>query len=327
MNTLSSICRPFSPTELQLKACTAAADKLNVGIAIIDSHGCIFFWNQWLKEKSGLCCDEASDNDFLTIFPELKNSRLAQVISDAIKHGLPSLLSQSLNKSPLPLYENLADRSQRVQQTIYVTPLEFQDEERFCLIQVNDVSIAVKKERLLREQAEILRDFAFIDSLTGVANRRKLDEYLADEFKRAARSNSPISVIMADVDNFKQFNDFYGHSNGDFCLQRVANAIKAILNRPADLVARYGGEEFVIVLPDTSSGGASVLAEEIRSHVESLAIPHESSSLGSHVTLSLGVSNAQTYVNTSVNKLLNQADQALYQAKTKGRNQVVTFQE
>jgi len=274
-----------------------------------------------------LCCDEASDNDFLTIFPELKNSRLAQVISDAIKHGLPSLLSQSLNKSPLPLYENLADRSQRVQQTIYVTPLEFQDEERFCLIQVNDVSIAVKKERLLREQAEILRDFAFIDSLTGVANRRKLDEYLADEFKRAARSNSPISVIMADVDNFKQFNDFYGHSNGDFCLQRVANAIKAILNRPADLVARYGGEEFVIVLPDTSSGGASVLAEEIRSHVESLAIPHESSSLGSHVTLSLGVSNAQTYVNTSVNKLLNQADQALYQAKTKGRNQVVTFQE
>ena len=274
-----------------------------------------------------MCCDEASDNDFLTIFPELKNSRLAQVISDAIKHGLPSLLSQSLNKSPLPLYENLADRSQRVQQTIYVTPLEFQDEERFCLIQVNDVSIAVKKERLLREQAEILRDFAFIDSLTGVANRRKLDEYLADEFKRAARSNSPISVIMADVDNFKQFNDFYGHSNGDFCLQRVANAIKAILNRPADLVARYGGEEFVIVLPDTSSGGASVLAEEIRSHVESLAIPHESSSLGSHVTLSLGVSNAQTYVNTSVNKLLNQADQALYQAKTKGRNQVVTFQE
>jgi len=327
MNFSTNNCRPFSPTELQLKACTAAADKLNVGIAIVDSHGHILFWNQWLKEKSGLCCDEATHNEFLTIFPDLKNSRLAQVISDAIKHGLPSLLSQSLNKSPLPLYENLADRTQRVQQTIYVTPLEFQEEERFCLIQVNDVSIAVKKERLLREQAEILRDFAFIDSLTGIANRRRLDEYLADEFKRAARSNSPISVIMADVDNFKQFNDSYGHQNGDFCLQRVANAIKATLNRPADLVARYGGEEFAIILPDTSSGGASALAEEIRSHVESLAIPHESSAVGSHVTLSLGISNAQSYVNTSDKTLLRQADQALYHAKTKGRNQVMIFQE
>jgi diguanylate cyclase (GGDEF)-like protein len=322
-----NICRPFKPSEQQLLVCTAAADKLNVGVAIIDSLGFVIFWNQWLKAKSGLCCDESTGLDFLTIFPELKGSRLAQAIEDAIKHGLPSILSQSLNKAPLPLFEDLTDRSLRIQQAINVTPIECGEQGRFCLIQVNDVSIAVKKERLLREQAEILRSFAFIDSLTGIANRRRLDEYLADEFKRAARSNSPLSVIMLDIDYFKQFNDTYGHQNGDFCLKRVANAIKATLNRPADLVGRYGGEEFAIILPDTSFGGASTLAEEIRKHIESLAIPHEKSKVAPYVTLSLGISNVQSYADTSDTTLLTQADHALYQAKTNGRNRVEIFRQ
>lgn len=323
MNT----CLPFTPTEQQLKICTAAADKVNVGIAIVDSQGTIIFWNQWLKEKSGLCCEESMGLPLLNVFPELKDSRLAFAMDAAIKHGLPSLLSHSLNKAPLPLFENLADRSLRLQQAIQVTPLECQKSERFCLIQVSDVSIAVKKERLLREQAESLRELAFIDGLTGIANRRRLDEYLADEFRRATRNNSPLSVILLDIDYFKQFNDTYGHQSGDFCLRRVANAIKATLRRPADLVARYGGEEFAIVLPDTPFDGASGLAEEIRKHIESLAIPHEGSTTSGHVTLSLGISNAQSYTDISDQTLLKQADTALYQAKNNGRNRVVVFKE
>lgn len=318
-------CISFNPTELQLGLCTAAANNVNLGIAIVDSRGVIVFWNRWLKEKSGLCCHASMGHVFLSVFPELSNSRVALAIEAAIKHGLPSLLSQSLNKAPLPLFDNLADRNQRVQQTIHITPLEYQKGERFCLIQVNDVSIAVKKERLLREQAESLRALAFIDGLTGIANRRRLDEYLADEFRRAARNNSPLSVIMTDVDYFKSFNDTYGHQSGDFCLQRIANAIKATLRRPADLVARYGGEEFAIILPDTSFGGAKTLAEDIRKQVESLVIPHEKSTAAEHVTLSLGISNAQSYENISADTLLEQADKALYQAKSEGRNRVVVF--
>lgn len=318
-------CLPFNPTELQLNLCTAAADNVNLGIAIVDSHGVIVFWNRWLKEKSGLCCNASMGLAFLAVFPELSNSRVALAIDAAIKHGLPSLLSQSLNKAPLPLFDNPADRSQRVQQTIHITPLEYQKGERFCLIQVNDVSIAVKKERLLREQAESLRALAFIDGLTGIANRRRLDEYLTDEFRRAARNNSPLSVIMTDVDHFKSFNDMYGHQSGDFCLQRIANAIKAMLRRPADLVARYGGEEFAIILPDTSFGGAKTLAEDIRKQVESLDIPHEKSKAAEHVTLSMGISNAQSYEEISADTLLEQADKALYQAKSGGRNRVVVF--
>ncbi len=319
-------CLPFSPSEQQLKICTAAADKISVGIAIVDCNGIIVFWNQWLKEKSGLCCEESMGVHFLSAFPELTNSRLAIAIEAAIHHGLPSLLSQSLNKAPLPLFENLGERSQRIPQVIQVTPLVYENNRHFCLVQVNDVSIAIKKERLLREQAESLRGLAFVDGLTGIANRRRMDEYLADEFKRAARNNAPLSVIMMDIDYFKQFNDSYGHQSGDFCLQRVANAIKATLRRPADMVARYGGEEFALILPDTSFAGASSLAEEIRKHVENLTIPHESSNVANHITLSLGISNVQSYANTSSETLLLQADKALYQAKSRGRNQVVVFQ-
>jgi len=318
-------CLPFEHTEQLLKICTAAADKASVGIAIIDNHGTIVFWNQWLKNKSGLRYEDTMGAPFLSTFPELVDSRLALAIDSAIKYGLPALLSQSLNKAPLPLFENLADRSQRIQQSIQVTPLDYDKNTRYCIVQVNDVSIAVKKERLLREQAETLRGLAFIDGLTGVPNRRQLDEYLADEFKRATRSNSPLSVIMLDIDYFKKFNDTYGHQNGDFCLRRIANGLKSMLRRPADFVARYGGEEFIIILPDTAFSGARTLAEEIRLHIESLAIPHTSSKVSDHVTLSIGISNAQSYKNITEQALIMQADSALYEAKNNGRNRVVVY--
>ena len=214
-----------------------------------------------------------------------------------------------------------------MQQAIHVTSIESQNGEHFCLIQVNDISLAVKKERLLREQAEKLRGLAYIDGLTGIPNRRRMDEYLADEFRRAARSNEPISVIMADIDHFKQYNDGYGHQAGDFCLQRIANAIKAALRRPADLVARYGGEEFAIVLPDTPMDGAAALADDIRKHVENLSITHETSEVTGCVTLSLGVSSTLPNSRLSEGALLSQADSALYLAKLKGRNRVVIYRE
>lgn len=308
--------------EEQLYLCMAAAHNINAGVAIIDGDGVVWFWNHWLAQKSGLSCEFAAGKPFLTLFPELVHSRLAQAINDALKRGLSSLLSQSLNKAPLPLFENPSAPVARLQQAIRVTQIECKNEVRFCLVQVDDVSIAVKKERLLREQAVALRGLAYIDSLTGIPNRRRLDEYLGDEFKRAIRSRAPLSIIMADVDYFKQYNDTYTHSGGDFCLQRVANAIKATLRRPADLVARYGGEEFAIILPDTPPDAAIALADDIRKHVESLSIPHESSEVARHVTISMGVAGALPDSKISASELLIEADTALYQAKKNGRNRV-----
>lgn len=305
----------------------AAANGINTGIAIIDSSGLVWFWNRWLEEKSGLPADAVTGKTFLELFPELNNGRLESATTAALEYGLTSLLSQSLNKSPLPLYENPSNPVERLRQAIQVTPIESKDGERFCLIQVNDISLVVKKERLLREQADKLRGLAYLDGLTGIPNRRRMDEYLADEYRRAARSNEHISVIMADIDYFKQYNDKYGHQAGDFCLQRVANAIKANLRRPADLVARYGGEEFVIVLPDTPMDGAVALADDIRKNVESLSIPHETSDVTGCITLSLGVSSVLPNLQLSENTLLGQADGALYRAKQKGRNRVVVYRE
>ena len=304
-----------------------AANGINAGIVIIDSSGLVWFWNRWLAEKSGLAAEAAAGKPFLKLFPELNNSRLASAIDAALKHGLTSLLSQSLNKAPLPLFDKLSHPAERLQQAIHVTPIECTNHVQFCLVQVNDISLAVKRERLLREQAEKLRGLAYLDGLTGIPNRRRMDEYLADEFKRAARGGTPLSVIMADIDYFKQYNDACGHQEGDFCLQRVASAIKSISRRPADLIARYGGEEFVIILPDTAIDGAVTLAEEIRMHIESLNILHKTSKVTGHVTLSLGVSGTLPNANTSEKSLLTQADTALYQAKANGRNRVVVYQE
>lgn len=315
------------PAEERLHLCMDAANRMNAGIMIIDNSGLVWLWNHWLEEKSGLSAEAATGRPFLELFPELNNSRLASAIDTALKHGLTSLLSQSLNKAPLPLFDKPSSPVERLQQTIHVTPVECPSHARFCLVQVNDVSQAVRRERLLHEQAEKLRSMAGIDSLTGLPNRQRMDEYLAYEFRRAARSSTPLSIVKADIDYFKQYNDTCGRQAGDFCLQRIANAIKAALRRPADLVARCEDEEFVIVLPDTTIDGAITLAEDIRMRIEGLAILCETSGMAGRVTLSLGVSSALPNAHASDNLLLIQADAALHQSKINGRNRVAIYRE
>jgi diguanylate cyclase (GGDEF)-like protein len=162
---------------------------------------------------------------------------------------------------------------------------------------------------------------AFTDGLTGVANRRRFDEALALEWSRAARDNSPVALIMMDLDFFKGFNDNYGHQAGDLCLQRVAHALHDCIARPADLLARYGGEEFVALLPSTDFAGATQIAEQMRAAVDALCIVHAGSSL-QHLSMSLGVACERPSATLSSDTLLSAADDALYRAKLGGRNRV-----
>ena len=183
----------------------------------------------------------------------------------------------------------------------------------------------------LDEVYKQLQRQASLDGLTQVANRRKFDEYLRQEWLQMERLQAPISLIMADVDFFKLYNDTYGHQQGDDCLKAVAAAMSQALDSPLDLVARYGGEEFAIVLPNTDLATALVVAEEIRKQVKLLAIPHQSSSVCEFVSLSLGVActfpgsqNEQVSI-ISPQKLIANADLALYQAKKHGRDRVFIF--
>ena len=190
-------------------------------------------------------------------------------------------------------------------------------------INIKIVRARVKAHIALKRQSDVLRNFAFIDGLTGVRNRRYFDEHLAIEVVRAKRSKLPISLIMIDVDFFKRFNDCYGHQAGDDCLRRLASLFQSCLKRPADFVARYGGEEFVCLLPDTNIQGALTLAEIIREAALACHIEHGESSVSSWVTLSLGVgAMSPDCPKTSVD-FVKLADENLYLAKNRGRNRVV----
>ncbi len=187
--------------------------------------------------------------------------------------------------------------------------------------------IAAMRHRLITVSNDLekanseLQKLANADGLTGLANRRIIDEYLEKETARAVRSDHPISVIMIDIDNFKLYNDNYGHLAGDSCLKKVSKVLKNTVRRPEDLVGRYGGEEFCVILPSTDMNGAGFVAERIRSEVENLEIPHAKNSASTFVTLSLGIASRIPGSKATATKLLSDADKALYIAKTAGKNQ------
>lgn len=174
----------------------------------------------------------------------------------------------------------------------------------------------------LRAENHVLQQLCFVDELTSVANRRRFDEVLDQEWRRAARQAEWLSVIMLDIDCFKLYNDFYGHRAGDQALRQVAQALEFSVFRPGDLFARYGGEEFAVVLPHTRVDGAAQVAQKLRVRVESLHIPHQKSLVGPHVTITLGVAATIPSTNGLPGELVNAADEALYQAKRSCRNRV-----
>nr|WP_145546269.1 diguanylate cyclase [Variovorax boronicumulans] len=176
----------------------------------------------------------------------------------------------------------------------------------------------------LARQRRLLEQLARIDGLTEIPNRRHFDDMLGQETARATRGGVGLSLVLLDVDCFKQYNDHYGHAKGDRALQSIARVLQAGMRRPADLAARYGGEEFVLLMPDTDLAGAALRAERLRQEIEQLALPHAWSDAAPCVTVSMGVSHAARPDDLTGAALLLQADRRLYAAKRGGRNQVVS---
>jgi diguanylate cyclase (GGDEF)-like protein len=160
------------------------------------------------------------------------------------------------------------------------------------------------------------------DGLTGLANRRRFDEVLETEFARLRRSGAPLSLILIDVDHFKNYNDSYGHVAGDECLKKIGAVLDVSLNRAPDTPARYGGEEFAAVLPETEHEGAIAIAERIRAEIAALGIPHRESPTADHVTISLGIITHDCSAVGSPREFVLMADEQLYRAKSEGRNRI-----
>ncbi len=179
----------------------------------------------------------------------------------------------------------------------------------------------------LKESNKMLKNFAVTDGLTGLTNRRNFDIALVNEWKACSRSKQKLSLIFIDIDFFKNYNDNYGHQNGDDCLKGVAALLWMNIKRPRDIVARYGGEEFVVLLPETDSKGAIRLAEQIRKSIEELRMTHEFSDALDIVTISLGAATLLPTKERKYSDLVRLADIALYKAKNNGRNKVYLHPE
>jgi diguanylate cyclase (GGDEF)-like protein len=181
----------------------------------------------------------------------------------------------------------------------------------------------VEVSRELASANQRLETLVHQDGLTGIANRRAFDYLLERQFAHAVRSHEPLSIALCDVDQFKAYNDRYGHPAGDECLRKIGAAIGRSCRRATDFAARYGGEEFALLLPDTPSSGALQVVEAARSEVAALAIAHDASSVAKVVTLSAGVASFQTGRDKVAAELISRADEALYRAKHLGRNRCV----
>jgi len=177
----------------------------------------------------------------------------------------------------------------------------------------------------LKEANEQLNKLSMIDGLTGIANRRLFDKKIEHEWKRALRSQKPLSLIMIDIDHFKLYNDNFGHQAGDECLKQVAVTLQNTLRRPADFIARYGGEEFVAIIPETDCHAAKMIAEALCNTVAALKIPHIRPDNIQWVTVSLGLSSLVPNSGQLHQELIAQSDIALYKAKSEGRNRVVVI--
>lgn len=169
-----------------------------------------------------------------------------------------------------------------------------------------------------------LQRLSFIDALTGIGNRRYLDELFVNEWNRAIRSSSAISFLMIDIDHFKDYNDCCGHQKGDDCLVMVSKAMCDSMKRSGDFVGRYGGEEFAVVLPDTDSAGAQLIAERMLENIDNLKLKYKDAKISDRVTVSIGVASAFPERGTKPDGLLASADEALYKAKKAGRNRIMT---
>jgi diguanylate cyclase (GGDEF)-like protein len=190
-------------------------------------------------------------------------------------------------------------------------------------IRLSIVQARVRNHIELKRSRDLLEQLTTQDHLTGISNRRRFDDSLAQEWQRAAREQTPLSLVAIDIDHFKAYNDHYGHPQGDQCLIRVARALATCVTRPTDLVARCGGEEFAGLLPSTDSAGAARLAGQMRAAIEAEGLEHARSPTHPHVTISLGVATVVPQAEESAQLLVDLADAALYEAKGAGRNAFV----
>ena len=280
------------------------------GIIVVDSHGIIQETNPQIEKMLGYSP------------AELEGMNIHNFIH-----------SEDMARTPSQLARMVAGETIRLERRLRTANGDFRHfdqsgrqiyHDRIMLL-YRDITKRKAAEMALERANRELEKLATLDGLTKIANRRKFEESLEREWMRMCRQQQSLAIILCDIDFFKQYNDTYGHQEGDSCLITIAQTLRGSLHRPADLAARYGGEEFILLLPDTSNEGARQVAEHARKEISNLRLPHLGSQCSPYVTMSFGVSSANpVYGDGLPQDLIAIADKALYQAKKNGRNRVET---
>jgi len=306
-------------------------ENLQLGLIILDDQTRVVFVNRWFLRHAQISEQQILQHKLSDVFAQLEKEHFNLFLTQAMNSGFPALLSQTLHPAPFPLYQPGVQRGQDklLRQSIRIIPMSAEAAQsagqRFTMIQITDVTHTVLRERLLKAQANKLQGLVNMDVLTGLGNRRMLDEHLAHALSSAVRTRIPVALVMFDIDFFKQYNDTYGHLHGDACLRRVADVLRQVCRRPHDAVARFGGEEMVAILPETDLDGALAVGNEVLQQVRAMQLPHSNSQCAPFVTLSAGVSVSTPPAHLAAKNLIDQADQALYAAKNAGRYRVCSF--
>jgi len=315
--------RLFTPAAL-----VGLLDQHVTATFVLDEQGRVAVWNKACEMLTGLSASAVvrTTDHWKAFYTNARPCLADLVLTDRIEavtdlYATFSHCTTSESAISVDIWCDLPLTGRRAYLTAVATPIYDDD------WQIIGVMETVTDNTRVMDVETKLRDLAGLDSLTGLANRRTFNDTLATEWRRSIRSGLALSLLMLDVDHFKQYNDSFGHQGGDQCLTSIARIIAESVQRAGDFAARYGGEEFAVILPITDEAGAQSIAENIRARIEQHAIPHPMSSVGRYVTVSIGRATATAHMNEQPAKIISLADMGLYQAKNLGRNRVCTCDE
>lgn len=295
---------------------------------VLDKEGKVIIWNRACEKLTGLKAEEViGTKDHWRAF----YSRERLCLADVIVQGRTDELGELYAVHAHPSIHGTGYKVEnwcvmpRTRSRLYLTadagPIYGEQGELIAVVQTMRDSTDYKKAQSALEALSVT------DELTGLHNRRFFNEQLHMEWSRGIRNNEPLSLILLDIDYFKQYNDLYGHIAGDECLMSVARVLQHAMLRSSDITTRYGGEEFCMLLPNTTMEGAFEVAERVRSAMARLDIPHEQNTAAPHVTLSDGIACLMPSPEANPSELIALADEALYKAKELGRNKSTTVQD
>ena len=293
-------------------------DIINLGIVVIDDKYRLVEWNRWMEIHSGLKKEDILNTSIYNHFPQLSSQNFTRACKTVLNFGNIIYFSQKLHNYLFPFRTTgvYSSTFEYMQQSCSMAPAREDDGSIIgIIITIQDVT-----ERVFLEKS--LRTLNMQDSLTGIGNRRLLDKRLSEEFLRHKRYGRDMTVVMADIDDFKSINDTYGHQFGDTVLKEVAGVCSSLV-RAGDVLARFGGEEFCIILPETGIDGASSFSERLRNEVSEMEIMHNGEDSVS-ITVSLGISGTDQRV-SAAEDIVRNADIALYRSKQNGKNMATVY--